>query len=123
MGTNNIVSKLAALLATFFAVVLIVASASAGFQFEGTWATQDTKGNPFEITLAADGKATANRADEGLSGTWKAEGDSAVINWDSGWVTKIVKQGDKFQKQAFENGDRSSTPTHTADAHKQKIDG
>jgi hypothetical protein len=34
-----------------------------------------------------------------LNGTWKAEGDSAVINWDSGWITKIVKQGAKFQKQ------------------------
>jgi hypothetical protein len=23
---------------------------------------------------------------------------------DTGWVTKIVKQGEKFQKQAFEKG-------------------
>ena len=31
----------------------------------------------------------------------EAEGDSVVINWDSCWVKKIVKQGDKFQKQAL----------------------
>ena len=47
----------------------------------------------------------------------EAEGDSVVINWDSGWVTKIVKQGDKFQKQAFEKG-ASGTPAHTAEAQK-----
>jgi hypothetical protein len=55
-----------------------------------------------------------------LNGAWKAEGDSAVINWDSGWVTKIVKQGDKFQKQAFEKGG-GGTPTHSAEALKQKM--
>jgi hypothetical protein len=113
-------SKLAAVLITvFFVVTLTAASALAVTQFEGTWSTQDTKGNPFVITLSEDGKATADRADEGLTGTWKAEGDSAVINWNSGWVTKIVKQGDQFQKQAFESGDTSGTPTHTADAEKQ----
>lgn len=120
MSVTYGLSKLAAvLITTFFVVTLTAASASAATQFEGTWSTQDTKGNPFVITLSADGKAKADRADEGLTGTWKAEDDSAVINWDSGWVTKIVKQGDEFQKQAFENGDTSGTPTHTADAEKQ----
>src|ERR687897_2460762 len=103
------------------AFALTAASAFAATQFEGTWTTQDTKGNPFKITLSTDGKATGDRADEGLSGTWKAEGDTAVINWDSGWVTKIVKQGDKFQKQAFEKGDASGPPTHSAEAQKQKM--
>jgi hypothetical protein len=41
-----------------------------------------------------------------------------VINWDSGWVTKITKQGDKFTKQTFEKGKVSDSPTHTADAQK-----
>jgi hypothetical protein len=121
MRMSNPRSKLAALTAIFFACALIATSALAASQFEGTWATQDTKGNPFKITLAADGKATGDRADEGLAGTWKAEGDSAVINWDSGWVTKIVKQGDEFQKQAFEKGDVNSASTHTAEAQKQKM--
>ena len=108
------------LVAGLFAVALTAASAFAGSQFEGTWTTQDTKGNPLKITLSADGKASGDRAGEGLNGTWKAEGDMAVINWDSGWVTKLVKQGDKFQKQAFEKG-ASDTPSHTAEAQKQKM--
>jgi len=103
-----------------FAFTLSATSIFAASQFEGAWLTQDTKGNPFKITLSADGKAAGDRADEGLKGTWKAEGDSAVINWDTGWVTKIVKQGDKFQKQAFEKG-ASGTPIHTAEAQKQKM--
>jgi hypothetical protein len=71
------------------------------------------RGIPSRFTLSADGKATGERADEGLKGTWKAEGDSAVINWESGWVTKIVKQGDKYQNQDFEKC-VSGTPTHSA---------
>jgi hypothetical protein len=121
MSIKYLVSRLASVLvAALFAFALIAASALAATQFEGSWNTQDTKGNPFKIILSADGKATGDRADEGLTGTWKAEGDSAVINWDSGWVTKIVKKGDKFQKQAFEKG-ASGTPTHTAGAQKQKM--
>ena len=108
------------LLVALFALSFIAATVFAASQFEGAWLTQDTKGNPFKITLSADGKATGERSDEGLKGTWKAEGDSAVINWDSGWVTKIVKQGDKFQKQAFEKGS-SGTATHSAEAQKQKM--
>jgi hypothetical protein len=109
------------LIVTLFALTFTAATVSAASEFEGTWLTQDTKGSPFKITLSVDGKATGDRADEGLNGTWKAEGDSAVINWDTGWVTKIVKQGDKFQKQAFEKGARGGTPTHTAEAQKQKM--
>jgi hypothetical protein len=107
-----------ALVAAVFALALTAGAALAATQFEGTWNTQDTQGNPFKITLSADGKAKGERADEGLTGTWKAEGAAAVINWDTGWVTKIAKQGDKFQKQAYEKGDAGGTPTHTADAQK-----
>ena len=118
MSVKYRLSKLAmALVAALFAFALTVASGIGATQFEGTWNTQDTKGNPLKITLSADGKAMGDRAGEGLSGTWKAEGDSVVINWDSGWVTKIVKQGDKFQKQSFEKG-ASGTPAHTAEAQK-----
>ena len=109
--------------AVFLVLALYVSSALAATEFEGTWNTQDTKGNPMKITLSADGKATGDRAEEGLSGTWKGEGDSAVINWDSGWITKIIKQGDKFEKQAFEKGDAAGSPIHTADAQKQAAAG
>jgi hypothetical protein len=122
MSARYLSSRLTSVLvAALFAFALMAVSAFAATQFEGTWTTQDTKGNPFKITLSDDGKATGDRADEGLTGTWKAEGDSAVINWDSGWITKIVKQGDKFQKQAFEKGGAGGAPTHTAEAQKQKM--
>ena len=109
----------AALVAAIFAGGLMVGAAlAAAGDFEGTWKTQDTKGQAFEITLSADGKAKGNRADEGLTGTWKADGESALITWDSGWTTKIVKEGDKFKKLAFEKGQSDGSPTHTADAQK-----
>jgi hypothetical protein len=121
MSVKYLLGRLASVIViAIFALTFSTASIFAASQFEGAWLTQDTKGNPFKITLSADGKATGDRADEGLKGTWKAEGDSAVINWDTGWVTKIVKQGDKFQKQAFEKGG-SGTPTHSAEAQKQKM--
>jgi hypothetical protein len=106
----------AAFVAPFLLAAFVLGSAFAATEFEGTWKTQDTKGNAFEIVLSADGKAKGNRAEEGLTGTWKADGESALITWDSGWTTKIVKEGDKFKKQAFEKG--GPTPTHTADAQK-----
>jgi hypothetical protein len=92
------------LAAVAFATALAGASAFAANPFEGKWQVQDTKGNPFEITLSNDGSAKGSRAGEGLSGTWKAEADSAVITWESGWTTKITKQGDKFRKTASEKG-------------------
>ena len=117
MSAKHLLSRAAAtLVAVILAVALTAGAALAASQFEGTWKTEDTKGNPFQITLSADGKAKGDRADEGLAGTWKAEGDSVVITWDSGWTTKIVKEGDKFKKQAFEKGQSSGTPSHTADA-------
>ena len=47
----------------------------AASQFEGTWMTEDTKGKSFHINLSPDGKAKGERQDEGLTGTWKAEGE------------------------------------------------
>ena len=87
-----------------FAISLASAVAFAANPFEGKWKVQDTKGNPFEITLSEDGSAKGSRSGEGLSGTWKAEGDSAVITWESGWTTKITKQGDQFKKTGFDKG-------------------
>ena len=35
---------------------------------------------------------------------WKEEGNAAVITWDSGWVTKITKEGDSYKKTALKDG-------------------
>ena len=94
----------ASLVSAAFAIALIGSSVFAASPFEGKWKVQDTKGNPFEITLANDGSAKGSRSGEGLTGTWKTEGDSAVITWESGWTTKITKQGDQYQKTASEKG-------------------
>ena len=48
-------------------------------QYAGTWKTKDTGGGDFDITLAADGKATGNRPGETLTGSWKEDGGAAVI--------------------------------------------
>jgi hypothetical protein len=96
--------------ATLTAAAAILAAGLAsgvGFaasQFEGTWKVQDTKGNPFEITLNQDGSAKGTRAGEGMTGKWKQEGSGVVISWDSGWTTQITEQGGHYTKTAFENG-------------------
>ena len=49
----------------------------------------DTAGQPFEITLSGGGAAKASRG-EGMVGTWKEEGKTAVITWNTGWTTEIT---------------------------------
>jgi hypothetical protein len=56
--------------------------------FEGVWKVKDTAGQPFEIILSSGGVAKATRG-EGMTGTWKEEGNAAVITWNTGWTTKI----------------------------------
>src|ERR1700757_885629 len=80
----------AAVKATCFVVVTSFAALAAS-AFEGVWKVKDTAGHPFEITLSSDGAAKATRG-EGMTGTWKEEGNSAVITWNTGWTTKITKE-------------------------------
>ena len=89
--------------------------------FEGTWKVADTAGKAFEITLASDGSAKANRADEGMTGTWKEEGSAAVITWNDGWTTKISKDGEKYTKTAFKKGEpMDGKPANSSAAEKAK---
>jgi hypothetical protein len=76
--------------------------------------------HPFEITLSSGGAAKATRG-EGMTGTWKEEGNSAVITWNTGWTTKITKEGNRFIKTAYGKGQSlTATPTNTSDAEKAK---
>jgi sporulation protein YlmC with PRC-barrel domain len=87
--------------------------------FEGVWKVEDSNGKPFQITLSADGSAKADRAGEGMTGNWKEEGGAAVITWDTGWTTKIIKEGNKYKKTAFEKGKPSDgPPTNSSGAEK-----
>ena len=109
----------AAALAAVFAIALTSFATLAASQFEGVWKVQDTAGKPFQITLSADGSAKADRAGEGLTGTWKEEGGAAVIKWHTGWTTKLIKEGDKYKKTAYDKGKPlDGPPTNSSDAEK-----
>jgi hypothetical protein len=109
-----------AVLAAAAALALTAATSFAAGDFAGTWQVKDTSGTPFEITLGDDGKASANRAGEGMTGTWKEEGDAVVISWSDGWTTKIAKKGDGYSKSAWKKGaSMDDEPTNTSEAEKK----
>jgi hypothetical protein len=102
------------------AVALTSLASFAASQFEGKWKVTDSGGKPFEVTLASDGSAKADRG-EGMSGTWKEDSGAAVITWDTGWTTKISKDGDKYTKSAFKKGEATDgKPANTSAAEKVK---
>lgn len=112
--------------ATIAAIALAIAvglaacgNHSSSSPYAGSYKTKDTAGGDFEITLAADGKATGTRPGESLTGTWKEDGGAAVIKWASGWTTKIAKEGDAYKKTGYEK-DASAAPSSTSDAVKVK---
>ena len=88
--------------------------------FEGVWRVKDTAGRPFEITLSSGGVAKATRG-EGMTGTWKEEGNAAVIRWKTGWTTKITKEGDQYKKTAYRKGQAlDAPPANSSDAERAK---
>jgi hypothetical protein len=116
-------SRLAKTISVAVAALVVVAMTTfasfAASEFEGVWSVKDTAGKAFEITLSADGKAKGNHS-EAKEGTWKQEGDSAVITWSTGWTTKITKEGDHYVKAAFKKGEPlTGKPTNTSPATKK----
>lgn len=92
-------------IATLAGAAALAFGAGAAFaehHFVGTWKVQDSEGKAFEIVLAKDGTASADRSGEGLKGKWAEAGDAVTINWDSGWTTKIAKDGAGYKKTAYE---------------------
>ncbi len=39
-----------------------------------------------------------------MNGTWKEDGNAAVITWDTGWTTKITKEGNQYKKPPVHPG-------------------
>ncbi len=114
------ITKVIAAAAAAFIAAMAGSASFAASAFEGTWKVKDTAGKDFEITLGADGKATATRG-EGMSGTWKDDAGTAVITWTTGWVTKISKEGEKYTKTAFKKGAaEGEKPTNSSAAEKVK---
>ena len=110
LGKQARTAFLAALIGAATAFVALAAS-----PFEGTWSVKDTDGKAFDITLGADGKATSTHPKE-MTGTWAEEGGAAVVKWNSGWTTKIVKDGDTYKKEAFK---ADGSPASTSEAVKK----
>ena len=107
-------------LATGLALATMSISASAASVFEGVWTVKDTDGKPFEITLSEDGSAKAS-CGEGMVGTWKDDGSAAVITWNTGWTTKIMKDGNQYKKAAYGKGQLvDGKPDDISDAEKAK---
>jgi hypothetical protein len=108
------------ILAAVFVIGMMAVVCFAASVFEGVWKVKDTAGKPFEITLSGDGTAKASRG-EGMVGTWKQEGNAAVITWKTGWTTKITKDGDHYKKAAFGKGQPlDGPPANSSDAEKVK---
>jgi hypothetical protein len=101
-------------------VVLMSPAASASSEFEGAWKVKDSDGKPFEITLSQNAAAKANRSG-GMTGAWNEEGKTAVIMWNTGWVTKITKEDGRYKKTAYRKGQSlDSAPANSSDAEKTK---
>jgi len=115
MRTSFLARTTAALAAIAFAIVLTGTAVFAAEGFVGKYQTTDSNGKAFTIWLSDNGSAKGDRANEGLQGMWKEDGNAAVITWDSGWVTKITKDGDKYTKTAEKDGKPVGSP---ADAKK-----
>ncbi len=109
--------KTAVATATVACLIGITASFAAS-NFEGVWKVKDTAGKQFEITLSGGGQAKASRG-EGMTGNWKEEGNAAVITWNTGWTTKIMKNGNRYAKSAYRKGEPlSGKPANNSDAEK-----
>jgi hypothetical protein len=115
----QILKRFAALVLACAFAVSLAGVANAASEFEGRWKVKDTKGHPFEIVLAADGNATAEHKDKPMTGTWKEENSAAVITWNTGWTTKIIKEGNAYKKEAWDKGKPlSGPPSNTSAAEK-----
>ena len=77
--------------------------------FVGTWKVKDSAGKDFQIVVAKDGTATADRSGEGMKGNCAEEGDALTITWDTGWKTKIAKDGEGYKKTAYEGDTEKSS--------------
>jgi hypothetical protein len=106
--------------AAAFALAVTGFAAHAAGDFQGTWQVKDSNGKPFEITLSADGKATGTQRPN-MTGTWRQQGSAAVINWNTGWTTKIEKTDDHFTHAGYRKGQSpEGQPASTSDAEKLK---
>lgn len=113
-------NKAVCVLVALVSVGLTSSPSFANSAFEGVWKVTDSSGKPFEITLSADGTAKSTLLPM-MVGSWKEEGNAAVIRWNTFWVTKIMKQGGAYKKIAYKRDESMSAPPYnTSPADKEK---
>ena len=110
MQLTRFLARTAPVLAALVLAIALAGAAFAAEGFVGKYKTTDTDGKPFTIWLSDNGTAKGDRANEGLQGMWKEEGNAAVITWDSEWTTKITKEGDSYKKTAMKDGKPVGSP-------------
>jgi len=103
---------------TFLLTVMMSSGSLSASDFEGVWKVKDTAGKEFEITLFSNRTASSNLRPD-MIGTWKEEGASAVIKWETGWTTKIVKSASGYLHLAYRPRDPlNGRPAGSSDAEK-----
>jgi len=111
----------ASLFLTMFALFIGFSNVVLADEYGGSWLLNDTNGSPFEITLSQDGTAAGTHGDAMKHGIWKEEDGAAVIHWDTGWMTRISKVGNKYVKAGFKPGAAlTDKPTNISDAKKKE---
>lgn len=114
---HNIEKAVTALARMAVLLLLFTGAAQAGSEFVGTWKLEDTKGEPFQITLSQGGQAKGRHIDKEMRGSWTETDGTAVITWATGWYTKISKDGDGYKKSAYK-GSLDDPPISTSIAVK-----
>lgn len=111
--------KIPTLLTAIVLFAGISSSVLAG-EYEGSWLLKDTHGGSFEATLNSDGTASGTHGDAMKHGSWTETDRAVIIHWNTGWTTRIAKQGDHYVKTAFKPGTAlTDTPTDTSTAKKK----
>lgn len=116
----NVRKTMGATMVSLFASIMMMSVSFAASPFVGTWNVKDTGGTPFQIMLSEDGSAKATRA-SGMTGTWKEDGKTAVITWNTGWTSKITEEDGHFKKTAYRKGQSLDVaPVNSSDAEMAK---
>lgn len=116
-------NKASVLLAMVALLIGFSSSVLAG-EYGGSWMLNDTNGDPFEITLNKDGSAAGTHQDTMKHGTWTEADGAAVIYWNTGWTTRIAKDGNKYVKTAFKPGAAlTDMPTNNLGSQEKKVVG
>lgn len=99
---------------------------SAGKEFVGTWAAQDSEKDLFNIVIFENGTAITNWAKgetgaKGEFGRWEAEAGKITLTYDDGWRDILVRKGSGYKHMSYGPGAKTSDkPTNQGPASRVK---